>query len=245
MTITTEDVTQYLENFISNSQPKNQTDIDNPNYAIYALAPFWLPHQALCLLAGIKTIEVHTFRTCLALNSLQLKMNSILAVSKSEPSGKNDFCDYVISHFPTKLSEASAHRDKIDMLYLPKIFPDEINPYGKWTSLRMNYNLSKPNYPLGGIPGFAFTSPPDKQDLDEKSNSETDFSELDKSILTERGQEIYHNALRVRKLCIGLYLKNQFGEGAIDYNNLIDQLGAVEEEEFKIYNKAGPWPRGF
>lgn len=300
MTITTQDVVRFLEKFTPNSQPKSETDIENPNYSIYATARFWFPHQVLCLLAEIKTIEVHTFRTCIALNSLQLTMNSILAKGDSQPSGKSDFCDFIINHFPIphskliylknlneklskaiesgalphqkeminkinetllcplnviswlkaekitvplKLLEALAHRDKVDMLYLPKIFPDEINPYGKWTSLRMDYNLSKPNYPVSGIPGFAFTYSPEKRALDEKNENKTESHELDKSILTARAKEIYNNALRVRKLCVESYLKNRFDESAIDYNNLIDRLGTVKEEEFKIYNKAGPWPK--
>ena len=57
MTITTDEVVNYLEKFRVNSLPKNQIEIEGPNYTMYASAPFWLPHQALCLLAGIKTIE--------------------------------------------------------------------------------------------------------------------------------------------------------------------------------------------
>jgi hypothetical protein len=299
MTITTQNVVRFLEKFTPNSQPKSQTDIENPNYSIYATARFWFPHQVLCLLAEIKTIEVHTFRTCIALNSLQLTMNSILAKGDNQPSGKSDFCDFIINHFPIpqskltflknlneklskavesgalphqkevinkinetllcplnviswlkaekitvppELLEALAHRDNIDMLYLPKTFPDEINPYGKWTSLRMNYNLSKPNYPVGGIPGFAFTSPPDKQDLNEKDESRVGSSELDKPILTDRAKEIYEEITKIRKQCISLYLDAQFGKEAFNYSNLIDQLGIPKSEEFTKYNRAGPKP---
>lgn len=299
MTITTEEVVNYLAKFRVNSLPKNQIEIENPNYTIYASAPFWLPHQALCLLAGIKTIEVHTFRTCIALNEIQLMMNSALANGNNIPSGKSDFCDFVIKHFPIphsritflknlnqklskaiesgalphqkeminklneallcplnviswlkaekitippKLLEALTHRDKIDMLYLPKTFPDEINPYGKWTSLRMDYNLSKPNYPVGGIPGFAFISPPDKQDLDEKDKSKVGSSELDTPILTDRAKEIYEKIKKIRKQCISLYLDAQFKKEAFNYSNLIDQLGIPKLEEFTKYNRGGPKP---
>jgi hypothetical protein len=299
MTITTEEVVNYLEKFPVINLPKNQIEIENPNYTIYASAPFWLPHQALCLLAGIKTIEVHTFRTCIALNNLQLIINSALAKGDSPPSGKGDFCDFIIKHFPilqskltflknlneklfkaiesgalphqkeminklnetllcpltviswlkrekitipTKLLEALAHRDKIDMLHLPKTFPDEINPYGKWTSLRMDYNLSKPNYPVGGIPGFAFTSFPEEQVLGEKSENTTSSNELDKQILTNRAKEIYEKITKARKQCIDLYLDAQFGEDAANYSHLIDQLGIPKIEEFISYNKGGPKP---
>ena len=38
--IKTDEVVEKMRKLIPISNPKNQTELDNPNYAIYALAPF-------------------------------------------------------------------------------------------------------------------------------------------------------------------------------------------------------------
>jgi hypothetical protein len=305
----TDEVVEELRKLIPMSNPKNQKELENPNYALYALAPFWLPHQAICLLAQLKTMDEQTFRTCLNLKKLQISINFAFygkdewaeeINKKTEPSGKTGFGDFIMHHFPVphskitflinlheKLSEAIKNgnlssksefqnksqktllspsdvilwaqkekiiipsellirlsfRDQINMLYLPKTFKDEINVYDKWNALCTEHKLSNPFSPLFKKPAHADELFPEEKAENQQENPKLSLESSTSLGLTDRAQEIYDTTLRFRKLAIESYLKNQFDRGAIDYSNLIDKLGAVEKEEFKIYNKAGPWPK--
>lgn len=105
----TDEVVEELQKLIPMSNPKNQKELENPNYALYALAPFWLPHQAICLLAQLKTMDEQTFRTCLNLKKLQISINFAFyekeewaneITKKAQPSGKMGFGDFIMHHFP-------------------------------------------------------------------------------------------------------------------------------------------------
>ncbi len=101
---------------------------------------------------------------------LELLKSHILAISK--PSGKSNFCDFIINHFPI--------------------------PHSKLTYLKnLNEKLSKA---------------------------------IESGALLHQKEMI--NKINETLLC-----------PLIDYNNLIDKLGTIEEEEFQVYNKGGPWPK--
>jgi hypothetical protein len=116
----TDEVVEELRKLIPISNPKSHKELENPNYALYALAPFWLPHQAVCLLAQLKTIDEDTFRTCLSLKPLQMSINFAFygknewakeITTKAEPSGKIGFSDFIMHHFPVPHSKITVLRN--------------------------------------------------------------------------------------------------------------------------------------
>lgn len=212
MNLTVDEIIAYLDSFTPNDIIKNPTDIMNPNYTIYGCAPYWTDNQAICLLAGLKTIDENTLTTILNFNKAHLAMNrELFNKSKDEPSGQHSFHEFVISNFPIphgkinylrnlqkKLKEANplcmlfkkkeviegqskmllypldlirwaedeeipipdnllhalSFRNKLNLLYLPDIFPNEVNIYKRWIHLRIKYNLSKP-VPIGSPESFS------------------------------------------------------------------------------------------
>lgn len=304
----TDEVVEELRKLIPMSNPKNQKELENPNYALYALAPFWLPHQAACLLAQLKTIDEHTFRTCLSLKQLQISINFAFygkeewaneIITKAKPSGQMSFGDFIMHHFPIphskitflknlheKLSEAIRNgslplknefqnqsqktllspidvvlwaqkekiiipsglldglcfRDQINMLYLPKVFKDEINVYAKWNSLSIEHKLSIPFSPL-------FKKPTHNDELSSEEKMENSHESNKPPVktpnsiaLSPRAKEIYDTIEEARKQCILFYLQTQFGEDDVEHIHLVDQFGTPNMEEFVRYNKAGPKP---
>ena len=79
-----EQVVTWLKDFQPNSSPSAK-EIKSPNYSIYALAPHWLPHQAICFLCEIASIDIDSFHTMLSLTPPQWKMKQFLPVVRKLP----------------------------------------------------------------------------------------------------------------------------------------------------------------
>lgn len=71
--ITTDDILDYLEKHQPKTIP-SATEIYTPNYSIYGVAPWWELSQAVCLLAGIATVDGETYYTLKSFDWLHEKI---------------------------------------------------------------------------------------------------------------------------------------------------------------------------
>lgn len=102
--LNTSDILKLLQTHQGNRQPTPEA-VSSPNYPFYIAAPYWLQHQAVCLLAGIAVLDKDTFDTLIHLTELQLKMNLAIqkggSFDKSENlTGSENFPTFIIKHFP-------------------------------------------------------------------------------------------------------------------------------------------------
>lgn len=98
-----EKVLELLATFKSNTEPTLE-NLKEPNYQLYANAPFWEQHQAVCLLVGLAPIDRYTLAAIVHLRDLDLLITKALEVKKrgdlSIMQSRADFSSYVIHCFP-------------------------------------------------------------------------------------------------------------------------------------------------
>lgn len=102
MKFSTEELLERLESQKINNSPSLK-DVETPNYPLYAFAPYWFPHQVICLMTGLAVIDHYTLQTVLALSNLQLLINqgACHAGSKiNDLRGNKDFHEFLIMSFP-------------------------------------------------------------------------------------------------------------------------------------------------
>lgn len=100
----TDEILKLLQTFNGNDDPTLEA-LNNPSYSLYIVAPYWSPHQAVCLIAGVSPIDSATFRTLLGLNEISLSLNLAMqqanALKKDKKNGERQaFYNYVTMHFP-------------------------------------------------------------------------------------------------------------------------------------------------
>ncbi|MFA6915492.1 MAG: hypothetical protein WC222_03785 [Parachlamydiales bacterium] len=101
--VTTDSILDYFEKHRPIQLPST-ADIYAPNYTIYGLIPCWKVSQAVCLLAGIATIDAETYYTLKSFDWLQEKIRVSLE-TRSHGQGADHyqtFSNYVAFEFPIK-----------------------------------------------------------------------------------------------------------------------------------------------
>lgn len=101
--ITTDDVLDYFEKHQPKALPTTK-EIYTPNYSIYGVLPWWKVSQAVCLLAGIATMDSETYYTLKSFDWLHEKIRiSLKAGSQGHnASHYQSFSYYVAFEFPIK-----------------------------------------------------------------------------------------------------------------------------------------------
>jgi hypothetical protein len=97
-------IRQSLNNLKDITDPKLE-EVLKPDYELYCCAPFLLPTQASCLLAGLATMDWETVYSMITLRGIERDINKGLQIGgKLTPpqscDGKWNFHEYVIYSFP-------------------------------------------------------------------------------------------------------------------------------------------------
>lgn len=102
-TVTTDSILDYFEKHRPIQLPST-ADIYAPNYTIYGLIPCWKVSQAVCLLAGIATVDAETYYTLKSFGWLQEKIRVALETRSQGQSADHyqTFSNYVAFEFPIK-----------------------------------------------------------------------------------------------------------------------------------------------
>lgn len=100
--LTTEETLAQIDSQKTITLPTLQ-ELRNPDYHIYANAPYWRVHQAVCLLTGIAILDRETFDTMVHLPEINLMINKALTqkgIIQVEKVKYNDFVNLVTYYFP-------------------------------------------------------------------------------------------------------------------------------------------------
>jgi hypothetical protein len=160
---TVDSILKTIEEFVPNVSPKLE-DVENPCYELYGFSPFWIEHQAVCLISGISTIDENSLGTFLAFTDFQLDINKALrAKNKIEAlSGKQDFHEWVMLNFPiphrkihyirnikSKLSEAiksgvlKSQKNIMNEISKNILDPEKVVDWAKHSQIEIYEELSK------------------------------------------------------------------------------------------------------
>jgi hypothetical protein len=281
-------VVEWLKGFRPSSSPTDK-ESESPNYPMYALAPFWRPHQAVCLLGDIATIDVDSFRAMLSLTPLQRLLGAVPRRGQDvfDPSVKkfsafisqrvqcllpktdflkniqeriNQACQDGTLHMfekecrgvkeklldpeiviewakkagipvPSKLVEEMKKRSKVNPIYFPFVFPDEINLHYEYEKRRILTNHKSPLSPssLGRSPTT-------------KEERETLFPSVFKEV-NPNIEKLYKTLISARNHVILLFLDHKFPESeGVDeqYLSLIQEHAQFPKETLVKYGEREP-----
>lgn len=114
---TTDDVLDYFEKHQPKALPTTK-EIYTPNYSIYGVLPLWKVSQAVCLLAGVATMDSETYYTLKSFNWLHEKIRISL---ETKSQGHNadyyqSFSNYVAFEFPIKARTITLLRNLSSLL---------------------------------------------------------------------------------------------------------------------------------
>lgn len=135
--LTTEEVIKLIQKAPVNAQP-TAAIVNTPNVPFYIVAPYWLQHQAVCILADIAMLDKYTFLELIHLPDIQLTINSELQSGenlrhKESLYDRENFSDFIMYRFPIP-------HDKIDYIKnLNDFFTDAIKK-GELKYIEQRYN---------------------------------------------------------------------------------------------------------
>jgi len=222
----------------------------NIHFAEYLYMSFPIPHKKLNYIKNIskrvdEAIEKET------IPSKVKKTNGINSVLLPPP----EIIKWAMAHhipIPAELAPDKAFDSKVNPLFLPETFPDEINVYGKWRSLLIEYNLSRVQSftELGYSPALLYNP----NHLENLNKSKTSCPKAEKlsgnnekePSLTKRALDIYKEIVDARRRAVDLLLQEMFSEEEKSkYLELIEKCGTISKDEFSQYNEKGPKPKQF
>lgn len=115
---TTDDVLDYFEKHQPKALPTTK-EIYTPNYSIYGVLPLWKVSQAVCLLAGVATMDSETYYTLKSFNWLHEKIRISLE-TKSQGHNADYYQsfsnNYVAFEFPIKARTITLLRNLSSLL---------------------------------------------------------------------------------------------------------------------------------